>query len=62
MGIDLLAARNQDVVNRIPDVYVILFGVGLKTPEGIYSLKAFTTEGLPEETIIVFELEEDAIR
>jgi hypothetical protein len=44
-------------------VYVILFGVGQKhTSEGIYSLRGLTPEGLPLETIIAFECEEDAER
>ena len=37
-------------------VYVILFGVGERDTEGIYSLRAFDKEsGLPNETIILFE-------
>jgi hypothetical protein len=43
-------------------VYVILFGVGERDTEGIYSLRAFGEDGLPQETIIVFEAEEDAQR
>eukprot|EP00967_Tisochrysis_lutea_P114523 scaffold182579_cov20-Tisochrysis_lutea.AAC.3 len=43
-------------------VYVILFGVGERDTEGIYSLRAFGDDGLPQETIIVFEIEEDAQR
>ena len=43
-------------------VYVILFGVGERDTEGIYSLRAFGDDGLPQETIIVFETEEDAQR
>jgi hypothetical protein len=36
-------------------VYVILFGVGERDTEGIYSLRAFGDDGLPIETIIIFE-------
>lgn len=44
-------------------VYVILFGVGERDTEGIYSLRALAEEtGLPQDTIIVFESEEDATR
>jgi hypothetical protein len=46
----------------LPQVYVILFGVGERDTEGIYSLRAFGEDGLPQETIIVFEAEEDAQR
>jgi hypothetical protein len=43
-------------------VFVILFGVGDRDQEGIYSLRALSQEGLPRETIIAFESEEDAQR
>lgn len=43
-------------------VYVILFGVGQRDTEGIYSLRAFSADGVPHETIISFESEEDALR
>jgi hypothetical protein len=43
-------------------VYVLLFGVGQKDTEGIYSLRAVSDDGLPTETIIAFENMEDAIR
>eukprot|EP00198_Chlamydomonas_reinhardtii_P002931 XP_001692267.1 predicted protein [Chlamydomonas reinhardtii] len=44
-------------------VYVILFGVGERDTEGIYSLRAFRPDdGLPHETIIAFECEEEATR
>jgi Protein of unknown function (DUF3110) len=43
-------------------VYVILFGVGQKDTEGIYSLRALSNDGLTQETIIAFESEEDAER
>lgn len=43
-----------------PQVFVILFGVGEMDTEGIYSLRAFGDDGLPQETIIAFETEEDA--
>ena len=41
---------------------MILFGVSHNEQEGIYSLRAFNPEGLPQETIIVFESGEDAER
>lgn len=43
-------------------VYVLLFGVGQKDTEGIYSLRAVSDDGLPTETIIAFENMEDAVR
>lgn len=43
-------------------VYVLLFGVGERDTEGIYSLRAFSDDGLPQETIIAFEAEDDAQR
>lgn len=43
-------------------MYVILFGVGERDTEGIYSLRAFGGDGVPHETIIAFESEEDAQR
>lgn len=41
---------------------MLLFGVGQKDTEGIYSLRAVSDDGLPTETIIAFENMEDAIR
>ena len=42
---------------------MILFGVGERDTEGIYSLRAFRPDdGLPHETIIAFECEEEATR
>lgn len=59
-GLDLQTlCRSSD----IQQVYVILFGVGSRDTEGIYSLRAYNeVTGLPQETIIVFESEEDASR
>ncbi|GLC42383.1 hypothetical protein PLESTB_000652800 [Pleodorina starrii] len=48
--------------NRLRQVYVILFGVGERETEGIYSLRAFSSDGTPHETIIAFECEEEAQR
>uniref|UniRef100_A0A6T8PRJ0 Uncharacterized protein n=1 Tax=Chlamydomonas leiostraca TaxID=1034604 RepID=A0A6T8PRJ0_9CHLO len=60
-GIDLLHAATLH--KNLDQVYVILFGVGERDTEGIYSLRAFSDEtGLPQETIIVFEDEDDAMR
>jgi hypothetical protein len=44
------------------EVYVLLFGVGQKDTEGIYSLRAVSEDGLPTETIIAFENMDDAVR
>ena len=44
-------------------VFVILFGVGTSETEGIYSLRALSgDDGLPQDTIIAFECEDDAVR
>ena len=44
-------------------VFVILFGVGTSDTEGIYSLRALSgDDGLPQDTIIAFECEDDAVR
>ena len=44
-------------------VFVILFGVGTSETEGIYSLRALSgDDGLPQDTIIAFECEDDAMR
>ncbi|GFH22343.1 uncharacterized protein HaLaN_19795, partial [Haematococcus lacustris] len=52
----------SEATTNLEQVYVILFGVGERESEGIYSLRAFGEEGLPQETIIVFESQEDASR
>lgn len=42
---------------------MILFGVGTTDTEGIYSLRAVEQdEGLPVDTIVAFENEDDALR
>lgn len=47
----------------VNQVFVMLFGVGQKdTTEGIYSLRAVAADGMPTETIIAFESEDDAER
>lgn len=43
-------------------VHVVLFGLRENDQEGIYSLRALNSDGLPQETIIVFEDAEDAER
>jgi hypothetical protein len=57
---DVLGSRGlwQDM----REVYVLLFGVGQKDTEGIYSLRAVSEDGLPTETIIAFEGMDDAVR
>lgn len=57
---DVLGSRGlwQDM----REVYVLLFGVGQKDTEGIYSLRAVSEDGLPTETIIAFENMDDAVR
>uniref|UniRef100_A0A383W481 Uncharacterized protein n=1 Tax=Tetradesmus obliquus TaxID=3088 RepID=A0A383W481_TETOB len=57
---DLLTSRS--LWHSLREVYVLLFGVGQKDTEGIYSLRAVSDDGLPTETIIAFENMEDAIR
>ncbi|MEW5319017.1 MAG: hypothetical protein WDW38_010193, partial [Sanguina aurantia] len=58
-GIDMFTS-GPAAWGRLPQVYVILFGVGERDTEGIYSLRAIGDDGLPTETIISFENEEDA--
>ncbi|EFJ47747.1 hypothetical protein VOLCADRAFT_91641 [Volvox carteri f. nagariensis] len=60
-GMDLFRAGPR-TWSRLRQVYVILFGVGERETEGIYSLRAFNTDGTPQETIIAFECEEEAQR
>jgi len=44
-------------------VYILLFGVGAFETEGIYSMRAvMKNDGLPIDTIIAFESQEDAER
>ena len=44
-------------------VYILLFGVGRFETEGIYSMRAvMNNDGLPIDTIIAFESQEDAER
>lgn len=44
-------------------VYILLFGVGRYETEGIYSMRAvMNNDGLPIDTIIAFESQEDAER
>jgi hypothetical protein len=57
---DLLICRYQ--ARNMREVFVLLFGVGQKDTEGIYSLRAVSEEGLPTETIIAFESMDDAVR
>lgn len=53
-------ANNLTSCSSSYQVFVILFGVGERDTEGIYSLRAIGDDGLPTETIISFENEEDA--
>ncbi len=47
----------------ILQVYILLFGVGSFETEGIYSMRAvMNNDGLPIDTIIAFESQEDAER
>mmetsp|Transcript_27819 Transcript_27819/g.66105 ORF Transcript_27819/g.66105 Transcript_27819/m.66105 type:complete len:424 (+) Transcript_27819:411-1682(+) len=49
--------------SHLPEVFVILFGVGEEGHEGIYSLRAVNRDdGLPRDTIIAFEDQADAER
>jgi hypothetical protein len=56
------AGARPGLWQHLGEVYVLLFGVGQKDTEGIYSLRAVSDEGLPTETIIAFEDMEDAVR
>lgn len=61
-GIDLLECGNQ-YCQDVGEVYVLLFGVGEASTEGIYSLRSYCSDsGLHKETIICFESCEDAAR
>lgn len=63
-GMDLMI-MNDESIREIAQVFVILFGVGhtnQQEQEGIYSLRYQGPEGLPQETIIVFESQADAER
>jgi hypothetical protein len=64
-GVDLMIL-NDEGIREISQVFVILFGVGQakqqEQQEGIYSLRYRGPEGLPQETIIVFEAQPDAER
>lgn len=49
--------------NDLEEVYVLLFGVGEASTEGIYSLRSYCAESaLHKETIVCFKTVEDAIR
>ncbi len=62
-GLDLLAGGAKGIAGELKEVYVILFGVGQRDTEGIYSLRESKVEdGLPQETIMAFEAGEDAER
>eukprot|EP00798_Chlamydomonas_sp_ICE-L_P012856 gene12856-3570_t len=60
-GVDLLLLGPY---NRVKQVWAILFGSGERGKEGIYSLRRSPhgDDSLPQEIIITFESEEDAIR
>ncbi|KAK9838318.1 hypothetical protein WJX81_004326 [Elliptochloris bilobata] len=52
-----------DLWRTLTNVHVILFGVGDFETEGIYSLRALRREdNLPQDTIIAFEDDDDAVR
>jgi len=53
----------QSLNNVTLQVYILLFGVGAFETEGIYSMRAvMNNDGLPIDTIIAFESQEDAER
>ena len=63
-GVDLMLLSHTEIQD-IAQVFVILFGVGQpkqQEQEGIYSLRYQGPEGLPQETIIVFQSHLDAER
>jgi hypothetical protein len=56
-------AASSELWNRVSTVYILLFGVGSFETEGIYSMRAvMNNDGLPIDTIIAFESQEDAER
>jgi hypothetical protein len=56
-------AASSELWNRVSMVYILLFGVGAFETEGIYSMRAvMNNDGLPIDTIIAFESQEDAER
>lgn len=56
-------AASSELWNRVTTVYILLFGVGAFETEGIYSMRAvMNNDGLPIDTIIAFESQEDAER
>ncbi len=60
-----ISRHTADLILPLPSsqVFVILFGVGTSDTEGIYSLRALSgDDGLPQDTIIAFECEDDAVR
>lgn len=61
-GINLIKEVDSDC-SLVSEVYVVLFGVGEASTEGIYSLRSHSDRtGLHIETIICFESNEDAVR
>ena len=53
----------QTMTDDALQVYILLFGVGAFETEGIYSMRAvMNNDGLPIDTIIAFESQEDAER
>ncbi|KXZ50575.1 hypothetical protein GPECTOR_16g750 [Gonium pectorale] len=60
-GVDLFMAGPK-VWGSLRHIFVVLFGVGQRDTEGIYSLRAYGADGTPHETIIAFECEEEAQR
>eukprot|EP00210_Caulerpa_lentillifera_P008916 g8507.t1 len=61
-GVDLMESEKHQI-SELDEVYVLLFGVGEASTEGIYSLRSYCTEsGLHKETIVCFESFNDAVR
>jgi len=61
-GINLIKHADE-YCRLLPEVYVVLFGVGESATEGIYSLRSHSEDtGLYVETIVCFESNEDAFR
>lgn len=60
--VDLMESGYQ-YCGDLEEVYVLLFGVGEASTEGIYSLRSYCAESaLHKETIVCFKSVEDAIR
>ena len=58
----MTAAADRCADRRCPQVYVFLFEDRAPGFAGIYSLRTFSAENVPRETVIAFESCDDAMR